>query len=33
MDIEVNLANLNIGELPAILIGNTIDEHVVAFVN
>jgi hypothetical protein len=27
MDIEVNLANLNIGELAAILISNAIDKH------
>jgi hypothetical protein len=27
MNIEVNLANLNIGELAAILIGDTIDKH------
>jgi hypothetical protein len=27
MDIEVNLANLNIGELAPILIGNAIDKH------
>jgi hypothetical protein len=27
MNIEMNLANLNIGKLAAVLIGDTIDEH------
>ena len=33
VNIEMNLTDLNIGELAAILIGDTIDEHVMASVN